>query len=665
MATASLEPTRLAWEVFIATGACDETSVAPPILRSWQRCAAAKLDPWGDCQGAATAPALDSQQQALIALARSYMEDLYQFVEGSGFAVLLADAALTLIELIGDSEMLDTVGAHGLGRGASWREERVGSMALNLALHEALPWQTCGPEHFRACCHQFACSAAPLFDVGGQAMGVIGVLGRGDAAHSHTLGMVIAAAQAIHSQVRNNLLLAEINDHLAELNAVIEAMSEGLIFLDARSRLSKINSRAGQILGLSLRSAAGRPLEELLDLPSALQTALERREEIADQELLFAGRKGAVAVLCSVRPVWDRGRRYLGALITLRPPEHVQRLVQRMGGAQARFTFADIVDESPAMQVAVRHARIAANSRAPILLCGEPGAGKKLFAHAIHSASTRFEGPFVAIDCAATPRTLLVGELLGYEGGQRAERGHGGRTEGRPGKLELAHGGTLLLEEVSALTVETQTSLLRVMETQNLIRVGGRRVVPVDVRIIATTTRDIERDVAEGRVRADLLYRLSVLMFDIPPLRERGDDVLLLIDQMLASLNRRMGKHVLLAPEALAALRAYGWPGNVRELEVTLDRLLHMTEKSVLTLADLPPAITQAFPNGGDTSRTPLARLYDRHAAAERDAILRAGRESAGHLGRAAARLGISRATLWRKMKLYGLTKEHFWQPAP
>jgi transcriptional activator for dhaKLM operon len=660
MATPPLALVRQAWESFQATGHCDETIIAPPILRSWQRCAAARLNPQGPCGDAAGQPPLvvDAAQEALIALAQPYMEDLYQFVEGSGFAVLLADAALTLIAVIGDPEILEAMQRHGMDRGSSWREERIGSMALNLALREALPWQTRGAEHYCACYHQFACSAAPLFDVSGQAMGVIGVLGRCEAAHPHTLGMVIAAAQAIHAQVRNNMLLAETNDHLAELNAAIEAMSEGLIFLDPQGRLSKINSRAAQMLGLSPRGAAGRPFNELLELPAALRPALEQRHEISDQELIFAGRKGPVAVLCSVRPVWDRSRRYLGALITLRPPESVQRLVQRVVGAQARFTFADIIGESPAMQAAIRHGRIAANSQAPLLLQGEPGVGKELFAHAIHNASPRADGPFVALNCAAVPRALLLGELLGYEGGQHADRG----VAGRPGKLELAQGGTLLLEEVSALTVEAQTSLLRVIETQNLIRTDGRRVVPVDVRIIATTNRDIERDVAEGRFRPELFYRLSVLTITIPPLRARGDDVLLLIDQMLTSMNQLMGKQVVFAPDALMALRAYPWPGNVRELEATLERLLHMTEKSVLTLADLPPAIANALPGPSAIPTAPSVRLYDRHAAAERDAILRAGRETAGHLGHAAARLGISRATLWRKMKLYGLTKEHFWK---
>jgi len=642
-----------AWEVFHANGTCDEALLSPPILRSWQRCAAAGLDARYDMSSPDGAVALvpDEAQKALVRLVRPSMEDLYEFMEGSGFAVLLADAAPTVIEIIGDHAMVETLQLHRLGQGASCREERIGTMALNLALQEALPWQTSGAEHFCASYHRFACSAAPLYDINGQAMGVLGVLGYREAAHPHTLGMVIAAAQAIHAQVHTNMLLADTNHHLAELNAAIEAMNAGIILLDAQGRISKMNGQAGEMLGLVPRSAAGQPFGDLIEPPAALGAALERRQIISDQELLFPGRKGTVVIRCSIRPIFNRGRRYLGALITLRLPEHVHRLIQQVVGAQARFAFADIIGQSPKLQAAIRHGRIAAKSSAPVLLLGEPGVGKELFAHAIHHAGPRASGPLVALDCAAVPRRLLMGELLGYEGGQAS------RNEGRPGKLELAHGGTLLLQEIGALTMEAQTSLLRVIETRHLIRLDGQRAVPVDVRVIATSNDHLERAVAEGRFRAELLYRLSVLTIAIPPLRARGDDVLLLLDQILTTLNSRMGRQVLFAPEALAALRTYDWPGNVRELEVTLERLLHMTEKSVLTLEDLPSTIALAFADSQIAAAKPAPQRLNKDAA-ERDAILRAGRKAAGHLGRVAAQLGISRATLWRKMKLHGLTKE-------
>lgn len=603
-----------------------------------------------------TEPPLDDpSHDGLRSFARPSMEDLYQFVEGSGFVVVLLDGTLQLIDLIGDAPMVASLEALGLGQGTSWGEARVGTMAANLALAEAAPCQTRGEDHFRRVYHHLTCSAAPLFDVDGRAIGVIGVIGPNTAAHAHTLGMVIAAAQAIHTQSRNNLLLAETNDHLAELSAVVEAMSEGIVFLDPQGRVSKINARAGQMFGVTPRVAAGHMFDELLTPPQPLRVALERRQELADQELLFEGRKGPVAAVCSLRPVWDHGRHYRGALITLRPPESVQRLVRQVVGAQARFTFADILGQSAAIQAAVRHARTAAYSAVPVLLEGEAGVGKELFAHAIHHAGPRAEGPFIALNCAAVPRSLLLGELVGHEGQEGNERSGRVQREGRPGKLELAQNGTLLLEEIGALSPEAQTSLLRVIETGHLIRLGGRRVVPLDVRIIATTDHSLQTDVHDGRFRAELLLRIGVLHLRIPPLRERGDDVLVLITHLLATMNKRLGKQTLIVPEALAALCAYPWPDNVRELEATIERLLHMTEKAVLTLDDMPPAVARFRANTAPT------RLHDRHALAEREAILRACRETGGHLGHAAERLGISRATLWRKMKQHEIDRDQFW----
>lgn len=648
------DPLLTAWSAFQQSGHCDEALIAPPILRSWQRCQLLALDPRHPAHQHAELPVeLESSQSALLTLARPYMEDLYQFVEGSGFAVLLADATLTMLEVIGDEPMLDNLQSLGFMRGANLDEEYVGTLALNMAFREALPWQTRGAEHYYECFHQFACSAAPIFDVSGQAIGLVGVIGPVASAHAHTLGMVIAATQAMQAQLRNNMLLAETNAHLGALNAAIEAMSEGLILLDGEGRISKLNSLAAQMLGLAVHTASGRQLNQLIELPSTLAVAIEHHRSINDQELLFPGRKGSVVVLGSVRSVWDRSRRYVGALITLRPADSVQRLVQRVVGAQARFSFADVNGESPAIQTALRLARIAANSAAPVLLVGEPGVGKNLFAHAIHNASSRADEAFVMFNCGAVSRALLNGELFGYESGKYAH------PEGRPGKLELAHGGTLLLEDVGALTMEAQTTLLRIIDTQNLIRVGGQRLIPVNVRVIATSTGELERAVAEGRFRADLLYRLKVLSIDIPPLRARGDDILLLLNQIMALMTQRLGRQVLFTPEALSALRSYHWPGNIRELEAVLEQVLNTTEKSVLDLNDLPAVVIQGRP-GSDAS-APQRNLDDLQASAEREALLRAGRESAGHLGRMAQSLGISRATLWRKMKQHGLTRDQFW----
>jgi transcriptional regulator of acetoin/glycerol metabolism len=599
------------------------------------------------------APAPGSAAQLLLAHARSSIEDLYQLIERPGFAVLLADAQAVALDVEGDPELVALARSCGLVPPALLAEEVAGTNAVDLALREAQPVQTAGEEHYAVRLHPLAFAAAPLFDVAGQALGALAIVTYASATHPHTLGLAIAAAQALHNQLRADQLLAEANDQLAELYATLETMSDGLIFIGPGDEIRRINSRAADMLGVSARTVAGRHFERAVAPPPLIRLALQRREELIEQELLWQSPKGASATICSLRPVWDRGRRYLGALVTLRPPQSVHQLVQRVVGARARFTFRDIIGQSPVMLQALHQAHMAANATGGVLLRGEPGVGKEIFAQAIHNASARAAGPFVGLNCAAVPRPLLAGELFGEEGDPLRDPGGG-----RPGKIELAHGGVLYLEEVDALPPELQTALLRAIEMRRIIRSGGSRPLPIDVRLIATAGPDFERQVQEGRFRPDLAARLSGLSVEIPPLRRRGDDLLLLVTHMLQLLGDRLGRQVALAPDALQAVRGYAWPGNVRELEMTLERTLAGSEKSVLGLDDLPQAVAQ----GAAPLELPASpSLEEHHRLSERDAIMRAGREAAGNIGRTAALLGVSRATLWRKMTRHGIVREDFW----
>lgn len=638
------EQIKEAWRSFVATGHCEEDKIAAPILRSWKRCSSLQFHP--------SRPPIEIRQAQppsydISAFARSVMEDLYQFVASPGFVIMLADANCTILSIVGDEQLSEHLAELGLGLGSCWYEERIGTNAIDLALREVMPIQTIAHEHYLEHCHNLACSAAPFFDVAGQALGAIAIVCQANTAHMHTLGMVTAAAQALDNQLRHDQLLAESYDHLTEFNAVLESMSDGLILVTPQGNLRRINSRAEQLLMINQRTAAGQKLEDILELPSALRQALQQQAELKEQELVFKLKHGHVAAMCGLRLMYDRSHRYLGALITLRPTQSVHRLVQQVVGAQAQFSFSDIVGESEVMAIVRHQARIAANSDVPLTLYGEPGVGKNMLAQAIHNASSRHNGPFISFNCAALPRTQLSAELFGIEG---IDSGHNQRV-GRPGKLELAQDGTLFLEEVGALPLDIQTDLLRVIETRHNIRDGGRRVVPVNARIIVTSTRHLEDLVAEGHFRRELASCLSMISIDVPPLRERGDDLLLLIGQILPRLNEQLGKYVVFEPEALEALRLYSWPGNIRELEVSLEQLLHNTEKSVLCLSDLPSHIAQA----AQEAPTPLSVSYNH---AERDAIMRAARQAGGHLGLTADLLGISRATLWRKMRRLAISRD-------
>lgn len=627
-----------------------ETTPAPPILRSWERCRPS-ISPEASGPLPLATP-LSAAQQQLLALARSSVEDLYQLIDEPGFAVLLADAQAIAVDLEGDPEVVELARSCGLAPPVLLSEERAGTNAVDLALREAQPFQTAGAEHYSPRLQPLALAAAPIFDPDGGPLGALAIVSPADGWHRHTLGLAIAAAQALNNQLRAERVLGEANDQLAELYATLETISEGLIFIGPAGEVRRINSRAAELLGVSARSVAGRPLTAALDPPALMREALAAREELSERELLWQSRIGPLAAVCGLRPVWDRGRRYLGALITLRPPQSVQLLLQRVVGARAQFTFRDIIGQSPAMLQALRQAHLAASASGAVLLRGESGVGKEVMAQAIHNASPRAGGPFVSLNCATVPRPLLAAELFGVESDPASTD-----RPSRPGKIELANGGVLFLKEVGALPFELQTSLLRAIEIGRIIRDGGTRPLPIDVRVIASGA-DLERQVQEGRFRADLAARLTAISVEIPPLRQRGDDLLLLVSHFLLRLGDRLGRQVALAPDALQALRAYPWPGNVRELELTLERVIQSSEKSVVSLDDLPDAVAR---NSAPFTPPPGASLADTHTLSEKEAILRAGRQAAGHLGRTAAMLGISRATLWRKMNRYGLSRDDFW----
>lgn len=311
----------------------------------------------------------------------------------------------------------------------------------------------------------------------------------------------------------------------------------------------------------------------------------------------------------------------------------------------------------PKMRDVIRIVKRAARADATVLVRGETGVGKELVAHAIHACSARSEGPFRALNCAAVPSNLLESELFGHARGAFT-----GAVRDVPGHFELAHTGTLLLDEIGDLPLELQAKLLRVLETRTIVRVGSRRSVPVDVRIVAATNRALRREVERGRFRADLMYRLRVIPIFIPPLRARPRDIELLASRFVDELNEKKGRRIdRISDEAWARLHGYGWPGNVRELRSAIEYAFVMGEGRVLGAEDLPRELVDpdwSFDElpardrseAGSTS----SRLVD--AADERGVILRALDEAGGRREVAAEALGISRATLWRKMKALGLS---------
>jgi two-component system response regulator AtoC len=312
-----------------------------------------------------------------------------------------------------------------------------------------------------------------------------------------------------------------------------------------------------------------------------------------------------------------------------------------------KYGLENIIGESATMRQVFETVQQVAPSRATVLIAGATGTGKELIAKAIHNRSPRKNGPFIAVHAAALPTSLLESELFGHEKGAFT-----GAVERRTGRFELADGGTLFLDEIGELEPQIQVKLLRVLEERAFERVGGNKTLQVDVRLVAATNKDLKKLVSEGKFRDDLFYRLSVVTVDLPLLRERRDDIPLLVKSFLDEFSRENGKQVReLTAEAINLLLAYDWPGNVRELRNAMEQMVVLARGERLTVRDVPAAIR----GGADLTKINVVRGGMTVEDAERQLIVQALKETDGNRTRAAQRIGISRRTLHRKLKEYGI----------
>ena len=428
--------------------------------------------------------------------------------------------------------------------------------------------------------------------------------------------------------------------------AVLDFTHDAILAIDENGRIQVLNPPAERIMGCRAADSVGQPVEAVLP-NTLLPDVLESGEKQLDQIMQIH------QTLCNTNriPILVDGQRR-GVVATFQDVKQLQNSEQKIRlklhekGLVAKYAFNDILGDSPAIRSTIQIARSYAASRASVLILGETGTGKELFAQSIHNASDRRDGPFVAINCAAVSNSLLESELFGYEAGSFTGASRGGRE----GVFELAHGGTLFLDEIGEIPRKTQVELLRVLQEKESRRVGGSRVIPVDVRIIAATNKDLLQETVEGRFREDLYYRLDVLDLKLPPLRERGDDVKILGLHLFRQLPG--GKDPIMQSQFLYLLEQagpYQWYGNIRELQNFVERaniLMRNAGASSVTVSDILRRRAEPAPE-------PCQETESR----DRRAIEAALHNHPGSMADAARSLGCSRQTLWRKMKKYGIQR--------
>jgi transcriptional regulator of acetoin/glycerol metabolism len=624
-----------AWERFLLGEAPDALPARRHVLESWQRCFRSDVNYRGSSAPLILGAAMGSLRRDNIGLLKAAAATLAHSADllgGTRAMMLLTDPRGVVLEAVGDVTTVHAANDIGLARGGDWKEDEAGTNGIGTALATARPVIVHAGEHYCAGIKAWSCSGAPILDpLDGSVAGILGISARMRESNAQILALAVMAAGG----VEHRLLQAVQAQRLQLLEMGLEhsqsRSEDALIALDARGRILFFNPLAHQYL----RARVDANVPELT------------------RGLGLLGPKGVIdraQVEEWMKPLVIDGE-LAGHLIALPPASSSRASHAFSRGADEsdarRSEFDCIVGSSDALRGAIRQAQAIASVDVPVLIQGETGTGKELFARAIHGKSAHATGPFVAFNCGAISREMIASELFGYVKGAFTGASPGGRA----GRFEMADGGTLCLDEVGELPLDLQPYLLRVLEEGVICRMGDNTPRRVHVRILAMTNRNLRDEVAAGRFRLDLYHRLSVVEIAVPPLRERHGD----LDQLLAYFNPRVAdRHqrepVTFTPAAMAALHAHSWPGNVRELRNVVERSILFARDGLADIDCLPPELANALRGPAAFQiAAPAASLGRRKD--DRAALEMAMRFSGGNLSAAALMLGISRSTLYRKME--------------
>lgn len=625
----------------VARAKVDELTFA-----SWQRCRDQHgLDP-AHAPDPLIIPRSDLRDRQegvghLLEIARPEMTNLYQQLAGSGHAIILTDREGVLLNYIGDPDFTHTAAHVGIRTGAVWSEAVQGTNGMGTCLIERKPLVIHKSAHYFTSNASLTCAAAPIFNPHGDVLAILDASSEAQLAQQHTMVLLNMSAQVIENRVFFCAMKEAYVFRFHSRAEFISTLGEGLIAFTPDGRILAANRSAVFQIGMdSSRQLVGSLIHELftISLPMLVKRAYAQsynafpiRETRSERRFYATVQPPENAECPSPAPV-------LRNATPLYPADSVR-------GVQ-RDALEAIHCGDPQMKRNVETIRKVLERDLPLMLFGETGAGKEVVAKAMHQASSRRDKPFVAVNCASLPETLIESELFGYKPGAFT----GASREGNRGKILQADGGTLFLDEIGDMPLHLQARLLRVLEERTVVPLGGEKPIPVSIRLVSATHRDIRTLIAEGRFREDLFYRIHGISLVIPPLRERADrrELVLKMTQEEAGT-----AEIGWDPEALARVIEYSWPGNLRQLRNVLRAATALCEGNLIRLQDLPLELKSS--PGETESATASEAEFNALDYAERDALLRVLEEMHWNVSRVAKSLGLSRNTLYRRMKRYGI----------
>ncbi|MFT4248506.1 MAG: sigma-54-dependent Fis family transcriptional regulator [Pseudomonas sp.] len=599
---------------FFERGNAPVGQVPETILQSWRRCQRAGLASNGapaiEPVGPAGLREMRERHEKLWRLARAELEGLSADAAATGSIVLLTDEAGWILDAEGSTGFLDKAGRVALMPGACWGESVVGTNAIGTAIVEARSVEVRGGEHYLAPHGILSCAASPILDPYGQVAGVLDISGDARTQHLHALALARRAVASIeHRWFDDGIAEAELL-RIHHDPALLGTAHEGLLAFRA-GRLVAANRAGLQLFGLDRREIGRARFDALFEEP------LSRLRE-----------DGAL---------FDRQGRPLYGQVDEGEARH-RRMRASPARASAASASAPLFDA--AGEALLERARRVLDAGLPVLVQGETGSGKEVFARELHRRCARAGKPFVAVNCAALPETLIEAELFGYEEGAFT----GARKHGSVGLLRQADGGVLFLDEIGDMPLALQPRLLRVLQERELSPLGGGKPVRLDFALVCATHQDLEQAIADGRFRADLYYRIADHVARLPALREHADRAAL-----VQALWARLGQGRRLAPAALEALAGYAWPGNLRQLAACLRTLVALSDPGDTLERDALPAYVGVR---GAVAPATIAADDGRLESLQVSAMRQTLSECGGNVSRAARRLGISRSTLYRRLGL-------------
>ncbi|UCV27415.1 sigma-54-dependent Fis family transcriptional regulator [Ferribacterium limneticum] len=641
-------------QLFFDQGTLPEGLVDPLILRSWERCrrfglAELSLTPATEAMDRVALKTEQDRNRYLLMQGRPIMEHVFEQIRDSGSMVILADANGLLLETVGDPEFVNRADRVALSAGASWDENLRGTNAIGTALSEEAPVAVLGGEHFIEHNGFLTCCASPIFGPDGRLIGVLDISGDYRSHQRHTLGLVRLSSAIVEKRLFESIHARDILVCFHSRPDYLGSPKEGIAAVSPDGQVLAINRNGTDILGIRQVDAVRRDFSMVFENNLSALVDRLRHNPQGTCEINVGGKVINIQLRGQLPPLAVAGR-----VFDEPPAQRAPRRPEASGSATPTLTLDTLNTGDPRMQAAIDRARRMLGRDIPILIQGESGAGKEMFAKGFHNSGPRRDAPFVALNCASIPETLIESELFGYQGGAFT----GARKEGAPGKIQQAHGGTLFLDEIGDMPLNLQARLLRVLQERCVTPLGSTRSIQVDISLVCATHRKLREEVARGSFREDLYYRLNGMSVTLPALRERTD-IRSMVAKLAAVEIAARGGPVSFSEGALRAIEQYGWPGNIRQLfnVIRVAIALLDDDETLITESHLPEELFESSP----LAPTSSAPVYDPWAAAplegansmdaiSRQAAMRALESAGGNISSAARQLGISRNTLYRKL---------------